>query len=300
MSPSRGLTATHTFSRLLASQLPNQIYLSTSTNPHVNLSLEHHLFTTLPSSCRTLLLYRNTPSIILGRNQNPWLETSHSSLLRTRVQLLRRRSGGGTVYHDLGNTNYSVTVPTAEFDRDKHALMVSRALRNLHIPAAVNGRHDIVVLPSFEAEADDPEAKKCSGSAYKLTRHRSYHHGTMLLNTDLGAVKQLLKSPAKDIITARGVASVPSPVVNTKVTHEEFSVSVLREWEKLYGSGGFALVSEAEAKSVDEIAKGIRELKSEEWVYGQTPKAIGMLDVRGREDWRLAESESPVRGRQNE
>ena len=265
MSPSRGLlTATHSFAALARSALPTQIYLSRSTNPHINLSLEHHLFTTLPPASRTLVLYINSPCIVIGRNQNPWLETAHSILLRTSpaVQLLRRRSGGGTVFHDLGNVNYSVTVPTETFNRDTHAHLIVRALRTLGVPsAAVNARHDIVVSD-----------KKVSGSAYKLTRKRSYHHGTMLLDTDLSRVSALLKCPAKNLIEARGVASVPSPVTNVHVPVESFISEVVGEFATLYGDAGIAEVEEEEAAGVDGVMEGVRELSSQEWVYGQTPK----------------------------
>ncbi|KAF8245560.1 hypothetical protein K440DRAFT_651632 [Wilcoxina mikolae CBS 423.85] len=283
MSPSRGLFlrlhrrqlhTTHAFPSLLTSQLPTQIYVSQSHDPYLNLSLEHHLFTTLPSRSRTLLLYRNTPCVVIGRNQNPWLETHHPLLLSTpTISLLRRRSGGGTVYHDLGNTNYSVTVPTSTFDRDTHAHLITRALQTLNVPAAVNKRHDIVVLPSAGEKPDVPGARKCSGSAYKLTRHRSYHHGTMLLSADLANVSSLLKSPAADIISARGVASVPSLVANTKVEHDAFVDAVVSGFLELYlGEAGVCKVGEDEARDVEGVKKGMRELESMEWVYGQTPR----------------------------
>jgi lipoate-protein ligase A len=279
MSPSRGiLRTTHSFSSLITSQKPTQIYLSLSLSPHLNLSLEHHLFQTLPSTTRTLLLYINTPSLILGRNQNPWVETHHPLLLRSpQIQLLRRRSGGGTVFHDEGNVNYSVTVPTGEFNRDTHALLIVRALRKLGVlGAAVNKRHDIVVFPTPVAEekvVDDPEgSRKVSGSAYKLTRLRSYHHGTMLLSTNLDRVRELLRSPAKQLIEARGVASVPSPVTNIGVGSGEFIAAVVEEFKSLYGDAGVAEVTEQEAGEVENVQKGMRELKSAEWIYGQTPR----------------------------
>jgi lipoate-protein ligase A len=278
MSPSRGLLrTTHSFTSLLSSAKLTQIYLSLSTNPFLNLSLEHHLFTSLPPSSRTLLLYINTPSLILGRNQNPWLETHHPLFLRSPgIQLLRRRSGGGTVFHDEGNVNYSVTVPTSEFDRDTHALLIARALRKLGVPgAAVNKRHDIVVLPtpSREEKVEDPEgSRKVSGSAYKLTRMRSYHHGTMLLSTNLDRVRGLLKSPAKALIEARGVASVPSPVTNIGVDTEDFIKAAVSEFAALYGEAGVAEVTEEEAATLESVQKGVQELRSPEWVYGQTPR----------------------------
>ncbi|KAA8910711.1 hypothetical protein FN846DRAFT_517171 [Sphaerosporella brunnea] len=284
MSPSRGLRrTTHSFASLLSSHKPTQIYLSLSNSPHLNLSLEHHLFQTLPATTRTLLLYINTPSLILGRNQNPWLETHHPLLLRSpQIQLLRRRSGGGTVFHDEGNVNYSVTVPTGEFNRDTHALLIARALRKLGVHgAAVNKRHDIVVLPTPAAEEkvdDPPGSRKVSGSAYKLTRLRSYHHGTMLLSTNLDRVRKLLRSPSKNLIEARGVASVPSPVTNIGVDTGDFIAAAVEEFMQLYGDAGVAEVEEEEVQEIENVRKGIEELRSMEWVYGQTPRfSIALL-----------------------
>ncbi|TGZ84218.1 hypothetical protein EX30DRAFT_357774 [Ascodesmis nigricans] len=292
MSPSRGLIRLTPPLHQLLTHPPTtpQIFRSLSHNPTFNLALEHHLFTTLPPTTPHLLLYRNTPSIIIGRNQNPWVETAHHLLLtQSTIQLLRRRSGGGTVYHDLGNINYHVSVPTASFDRDTHAKMVVRALRRIGIPhAVVNKRHDIVITPTSSTpppaeveklEEETPEGtRKVSGSAYKLTRLRSYHHGTMLLDTDLRNVRTMLKSPIKDITRARGVASVPSPVENVGVPVKEFVDAVMDEFCVLYGDGaremGVAEVAEEEAMEIPEVRKGVEELRSVEWVYGQTPRCI--------------------------
>lgn len=166
-----------------------------------------------------------------------------------------------------------MTVPTSTFNRDTHAHLIARALKTLNVHAAVNKRHDIVVLPSASEEPDIPAARKCSGSAYKLTRLRSYHHGTMLLSADLTNVSSLLKSPAADIIAARGVASVPSPVANTGVEHDAFVEAAVREFLELYSEeAGVCAVHEEEAGGVEGVRKGMQELESMEWVYGQTPR----------------------------
>jgi lipoyltransferase/lipoate-protein ligase len=243
-----------------------------------------------PPNSTVLFLYANSPSIILGRNQNPWVEVNLGLLNQCRSSngaippalreepplLVRRRSGGGTVFHDHGNVNYSVITPTANFHRDKHALMVVRALRRLGITNAhVNERHDIAVV-------SDPheEPRKISGSAYKLTRQRSLHHGTCLLSSPyLAAIPLYLRSPAKAYIKARGVASVSSPVANVGVRSEEFERAVVAEYGEMYGIGGGVwekiLASKGilkgrdwvggvigeEALEIEEIAMGAMELK---------------------------------------
>lgn len=307
MSPSRGLLrllpslnppqfsvirsrTLSTFPTLSTSSTPLQIYISTSHSPYLNLSIEHHLFQTTPAHSTVLLLYANTPSIVIGRNQNPWVEVNLPLLHRadgSKINLVRRRSGGGTVFHDLGNVNYCVCMPSAAFDRDKHAEMVVRALHGLGVESAiVNKRHDIVMLPpgttaeSTKMEEETPEGtRKISGSAYKLTRLRSYHHGTMLLDSRLEDVRSYLRSPATGWLKARGVDSVRSPVANVSVGRELFVGAVVREFVQMYlgsettdifdeqhGDGieqqkaGICFVGE-EALEVEKIRKGVEELK---------------------------------------
>ncbi|RYP54217.1 hypothetical protein DL768_000996 [Monosporascus sp. mg162] len=204
------------------------------------------------------------------------------------VELVRRRSGGGTVFHDLGNVNYSVLCPPADFDRNKHAEMVVRALRGLGATTArVNERHDIVIdgpAPSSSAmEEEDKSAAqirtfKVSGSAYKLTRQRSLHHGTCLLTSpNLGAVGRFLRSPAEPYIKARGVASVRSPIRNVGISPLSFQMAVVDEFQAMYEELGAdnvsaELVSLSEAQKVPELMKGYEELRSQEWLYTQTPQ----------------------------
>ncbi len=297
-----------------------QMYLSRSRDPYLNLSVEHYLLQNSPPDSVVLFLYTNRPCVVIGRNQNPWLETNLGLLRRTPgkaeeedvdgldpdgegereegialatdgghhravVDLVRRRSGGGAVFHDLGNCNYSVLCPPADFDRDRHAEMVVRALRGLGAATArVNERHDIVMDDGGvdapgpgSGSGSGPEAPavfKISGSAYKLTRRRSLHHGTCLLTSpNLGAaVGRLLRSPAEPYIRARGVASVRSPIRNVGVPGPRFRQAVVDEFRAMYaGLGGdgdgearlpeLVVVGEREAMQVPEIVKGYEELR---------------------------------------
>ncbi len=119
-----------------------QIYRSPFSDPYLNLSIEHHLLQRSDPDSTVLFLYVNAPCVVIGRNQNPWLEVnlrgvqagvttpspSSSAPSIPPVSLVRRRSGGGTVFHDQGNVNWTVICPPAAFDRDKHAEMVVKAL----------------------------------------------------------------------------------------------------------------------------------------------------------------------------
>ena len=272
---------------------PVQSYFSASHDPYLNLSIEQYMLQKSSSESTILFLYVNRPSIIIGRNQNPWLEVNLALLKESSerpeteppslgtVDLVRRRSGGGTVFHDEGNFNWTVICPSAIFTRDKHAEMVVRALRSCGIERArVNERHDIVLDQGERDESSDPDDThvtpyttkteggprplKVSGSAYKLTRGRALHHGTCLLSSpNLNVIPHYLHSPAKPFIKARGVESVSSPVGNILLSNDDFSRAVRDEFAKLYAPidrSGLVEVCD-ELLDVEEIGKGYNELQ---------------------------------------
>ncbi|THU91917.1 Lipoyltransferase and lipoate-protein ligase [Dendrothele bispora CBS 962.96] len=246
----------------------HSIYLSRSTNPYFNLTFEDWLFRHKTPSEPLLFLYRDDPCVVIGRNQNPWKEVNLPALrAREGVPFIRRRSGGGTVYHDLGNTNFSIHLPRQSFDRHATAQIVLRAVRALGIDANVNDRNDI-----------------CVGKekiAYKIVNRRAYHHGTMLISTELKTLGDLLRTN-KDTMETKGVASVRSPVCNlrqfsTNITHDHFVNAVIDEFLDEYPTAlprHINLVDEADWKDVEYIKHGMAELPSWDWAYGQTPEFI--------------------------
>ncbi|KAL1968881.1 hypothetical protein VTN77DRAFT_1242 [Rasamsonia byssochlamydoides] len=260
-----------------------QIYQSLSADPFVNLSIEHFLLENAPIDSKILFLYVNQPCVVIGRNQNPWLETNLGALKQGRigdaegltlasnstdeVLYVRRRSGGGAVFHDEGNLNYSVISPRDSFTRNKHAEMMVRALQRIGaINTSVNERHDIVLRQDVDAakqqsaaagmedppQEASPRALKVSGSAFKLTRHRALHHGTCLLDSpNIHQIGAFLRSPARPYIKARGVESVRSPVGNiSSALSDSFAAfsmqtvisSIMDEFARLYGVGTDALL----------------------------------------------------------
>ena len=270
-----------------------QCYVSTSHDPFLNLSIEHYFLEKSPADSAILFFYTNRPCIVFGRNQNPWLEVNlnlqrqissasgQSRHALSNIDLVRRRSGGGTVFHDKGNMNWTVISPMSTFTRDKHAEMVVRALRTCGVERArVNERHDIVLDQGKERTTSDPHdlhrtaytakedargaSLKISGSAYKLVRGRALHHGTCLLSSpNLGAIPAYLRSPGKPYIRAKGVDSVSSPITNVGIAAEDFQDTVFGEFRSLYGMApGSVLdsISEDIARGVPEIQKGVQEI----------------------------------------
>lgn len=296
----QGTRATRLVSTSVRTSPPSpQAYVSRSTNPWFNLAFEDHLFRTIDPSIPICFLYRNAPCVVVGRNENPWKELNTSAMRSIGLPMVRRRSGGGTVYHDLGNTNYSFHIPRDAFDRRTHAELVSRALNaapvGLHLSrsdlarvdtgAYVNGRNDICVrvqsgfdrhsTAKTKAEADERgfEERKVSGSAYKLVNKRAYHHGTMLLSASLGSLGSSLRNDRGDLLVTKGVASVPAPVANLSdafpdrkamLSHDVFVQSVVAEFHRTYPAASNT-ASNTRTLEVDESSLDRPELNEGRW-----------------------------------
>ncbi|KAG5438657.1 hypothetical protein PCK2_000938 [Pneumocystis canis] len=245
------------------------IFISMSYSPFVNLSFEDYLFCNHVSTA-VLLLYRNDASVIIGRNQNPWMEVHLKYMEEQGISLVRRRSGGGTVFHDIGNTNYCLMTLRTCFDRKATLQMVIDALSLAGREVRMNERYDLVF---------GPNALKVSGSAFKISKDRAYHHGTMLLNTNLASLRDLLKNQ-NPTMGAKGVQSVCSAVGNLGLDHKNFCrhlCSVFQDKYKLRKSVPIYYVSEEEMCSIDEVQKRIVEMKEWSWIYGQTPEFTNHL-----------------------
>jgi len=231
--------------------------------------------------------------VVIGRNQNPWVECDLKKLKEgldssgtesgaglQEIHVVRRRSGGGTVFHDYGNLNYAVIVPNnSEFSRALYPNLVVRALQRMdeQLNVKVNERNDIVIQR-------DGHWLKVSGSAFKLTRGRAMAHGTLLFGSPhLNAISGLLHSPGKSHIKAKGVESVRSVVGNVwtntmgprdlNTLAGKIIDSITQTWIRDYPSEQSAsfqgrLVMEDISSEVEE---GRRELQSDEWKFQQTP-----------------------------
>ncbi|KAF9057549.1 hypothetical protein BJ165DRAFT_1334237 [Panaeolus papilionaceus] len=249
---------------------PNHnVYLSNSFDPYFNLTLEDWLFRHAPQDSPLLMIYRDSPCVVIGRNQNPWTEVNFSALHDSKIPFIRRRSGGGTVYHDLGNSNFSIHLPRTSFDRHATGEIILRAVRSLGIDARLNDRNDLCV--------GERKISHIPGSAYKIVNKRAYHHGTMLISSRLETLGDLLRPKKLNILT-KGVESVRSPVSNLAqhaphITHQAFADAVVEAFRTTYGvTTNIRAVDQAEGTSVEYIQKGMTELQSWNWKFGQTPE----------------------------
>ncbi|OBA20469.1 hypothetical protein METBIDRAFT_43565 [Metschnikowia bicuspidata var. bicuspidata NRRL YB-4993] len=212
------------------------VFVSRLSDPYVNLAIEDYVYSRMPlapGSCgNRLMFYVNGACVVVGKNQNPWREVNMPALSNLRIPLVRRRSGGGAVVHDVGNVNYSFMTRKELFDRFSFARLVAQAVTAAGGPEhalAVNDRGDIVTAATRE---------KVSGSAYKLSRGKSYHHGTMLLSLRLGVLRLLLhrdESALGHVHAPSAVASVRSPVANVGMARDDFIRCVTRAFQDKYG-----------------------------------------------------------------
>lgn len=184
------------------------IYIEThSTDPTWNLALEEYCLKELGQFERLLMLWQNDNAIIIGRYQNAENEVNLAAARDLGAQIVRRPSGGGAVYHDLGNLNYTFIYPIDGLNRldiSVYAAPMVKALNRIGVPAEVKGRNDLLL-----------DGKKISGTAQRIQKGRLMHHGTLLFDSDLDALESVLQVDAAKV-ASKGVASIRSRVTNIK------------------------------------------------------------------------------------
>lgn len=207
--------------------------------------------------------------MIIGRAQNPWLECNLKKMSEENVLLVRRQSGGGAVYHDLGNLNFSILSNLKFFNKTQHLLLIIQALEFFKIKALMGPRHDLWV-------EHENKLKKFSGCAFRQTKDKAFHHGTLLINTDLDKLATYLKSPEENKISAKGVKSVRSPVINLSELRPDLKIKdLIDKISEIFLSDycdGVVLPFEGESYLTAKLLDSEREeeFKKFDWLYGKT------------------------------
>ena len=242
------------------------LYFETgSTDPYYNLAFEEAVFE-LCTDKPVLILWQNDNTVVIGKNQIAEQQFDRDYAEEHDVRVVRRMTGGGAVYHDLGNLNYSF-ITDAERGTDRESLKeltepVVRALRKLGLEAGFSGRNDILV-----------GGRKVSGTAQRLANHRILHHGTLLFDSDADAVQAVLSvDPEK--FRGKGVRSVRSRIGNIR-DHLASDMDLPRFWNYLKGEllseGAKAAVPDsAVLERAEQLAAG--KYRTFEWNYGQSPR----------------------------
>ena len=228
------------------------------------MSFDEYCLEQFPSDDTVFYLWRNCPAVIIGRNQNAYAEVNLPYLEQEGIKLARRVTGGGAVYHDLQNLNYTIVGRSTDLDRDYpgYLSMVLEALRALGIPAEMTGRNDIVV-----------EGRKVSGYAKRVYKDRLMVHGTLMYDVDLERLTKALAVPGSKM-DAAGIASVRSRVANLREYLPQFdSLDGLQaELERILADGDPQLFLTPEQEAVvGEISR--TKFSTWEWNFGESPKA---------------------------
>ncbi len=236
-----------------------EVYKSDSLNPYDNLATEKELLDTINADTFRLFLWRNENTVVIGRNQNPWAECNCALLEAEGGFVARRLSGGGAVFHDKGNLNFTFICSKENYDLEKNLTVIKKACDFAGIIAEISGRNDILA-----------GGKKFSGNAFFHTGEKSLHHGTLLISSKAQKIERYL-TPKQQKLDAKGIKSVKSRVVslcelNPALNTEIMCEHMIRALESIYGFKAFSLDCDS-FKSAENIAF----FSSWEHIYGKTP-----------------------------
>ena len=205
-----------------------QFYTSETVDPYVNLAKEKMLLDAVEADALILYLWQNQNTVVIGKNQNAFSECRTELLKEEGGRLARRLSGGGAVFHDLGNLNFTFLCATENFDVDKQLTVIQRACTLAGIETERSGRNDVLA-----------DGRKFSGNAFYHSKGYSYHHGTLLIAADAEKMTRYL-TPPKAKLEAKGVKSVRSRVINLTelvptLTCEQMKAHLLAAFAEIYG-----------------------------------------------------------------
>lgn len=242
-----------------------------NTAPYYNMAFDEYTLECLQLDEPLFYLWQNRPAVIVGLNQNVYAEVDIDYLREHDIALVRRVTGGGAVYHDLGNLNYTIVGRSADLNRDypEYTRYILQALQALGVDAELSGRNDILVA-----------GRKVSGYAKRVYKDRLMVHGTLMYDVDLKRLTAAL-TPSDEKLSVKGIASVRSRVANLKEylpgidNIEEFQMQIERFLSRNYQDSEYTL-SEEQLHSISDIA--LNKFATHEWTYNRSmPKNERML-----------------------
>lgn len=236
-------------------------YIETAnTYPYRNLAMEEYLLLHCDKEECILYLWQNRNTVVIGRNQNAWKECLVSKLEEEDGYPVRRLSGGGAVYHDLGNLNFTFLVRKENYNVDRQLNVILEAVKKLGIHAEKSGRNDILI-----------DGHKFSGNAFYEQGDCCYHHGTLMVNVNLGELSRYL-TVSKDKLKSKGVDSVRARVANLTeyapdLTVDELKKKLLEAFEEVYGLK--ANILKDTDLDADEVEERTQKFASWNWIFGR-------------------------------
>jgi len=264
-----------------------RILKSAVTNPWFNLATEDWIFNTLNPDSHTLFLWRNSETVVIGRSQNPWVECKTDKMESDDVFLARRQSGGGAVFHDLGNTNFTFLSPEDDYDQEANFTIIINALNKLGIDATLSGRNDMQVGD-----------RKISGSAFRHAADRSFHHGTLLVNANMQKLGDYL-NPHPLKLKAKGIKSVRARVANLvdfneTINHETLSDAIIEAFCEYHGeTAQVEQLDEASLAKQPTLNAYYQQMADWDWRFGKTPEFSHHIETRF--DWGMMDVHMDVK-----
>lgn len=255
------------------------VYISDDDIPHRNLAFEEWIYENVDltkSSC--LFIWRSRPTVVIGRHQNPWLESNLKHLRANNIFLARRQTGGGTVFHDYGNLNVSFFTPRSSYDRKQNLQFIISAITKNYsfLDLSINKRDDIMLDGRY----------KISGTAAKLGRTNAYHHCTLLTDSNLEGMSSALTSSLPGLDT-KATFSVRSQTKNMsrypgEISYHDLQDTLVAHYLSSAGESDkkyIVRVDPTDNVKFKGISDIIRRLNSWEWIYAKSPKFV--VDVPG-------------------
>lgn len=263
------------------------VLISSNRDVYTNLALEHWLYNNLKFSLSkqendtkvftnpVVLIWTDEPCVVIGRHQNPWVETTLAFINKAGIKLARRHSGGGCVYHDENNINISIIGDRSLFEnRQANLKFLAKVLDEKYgVKCEPTQRHDLVHTET---------GAKMSGSAAKLGRFNCYHHFTLLVDTDKEVMETAIRQTQRDFIRTSSTPSTRSKVINLKELRPELNVDqVISDLAIAYGKlyenpqskeATRKAKAEGDADEFTSLRKFREELESPGWIYGMTPR----------------------------
>jgi lipoate-protein ligase A len=250
------------------------LHVSESNVPYRNIAVEAFLLERLPLRSGLFYLWQNRRTVVVGRNQNAWTECRVAELEDDGGFLARRLSGGGAVFHDLGNLCFTFILPAEDYDTARQTGILLDALKNIGLDAVMKGRNDLEI-----------GGKKFSGHAYHRGKVNAMHHGTFLVCADLSLAQKYLSPPQEKIIS-KGVASVKSRITNLcefdgSLTVAKLNAALVESVERAYGCKSESLPDTFfDNAKIAELETGFA---APEWKYGHSPECS--MEITSRFDW---------------
>ena len=194
-----------------------EIYISPTLDVYENLAVEKLLLDSVEKDSVILYLWQNENTVVIGKNQNAWAECKTDVIKADNVKVARRLSGGGAVFHDNGNLNFTFIANSENYNLAKQMSVIKKACAMTGIETELSGRNDILA-----------NGRKFSGNAFYNSKGNSYHHGTILISADMNKLGKYL-TPSKSKLQSKGVKSVESRVVNLSELRPELTIEKMRE-----------------------------------------------------------------------